>query len=45
MKKLSNDSRNYFHKLTHILFLVEQTPVIEEKGRKQERKGVDITGT
>ena len=27
MKKLGNDSRNYIHKLTHVLFLVEQSPV------------------
>ena len=27
MKKLGNDSRNYIHKLTHVLFLVEQPPV------------------
>jgi len=27
MKKLSNGSQNYIHKLAHILFLVEQPPV------------------
>ena len=27
MKKLGNDSRNYLHKLAHVLFLVEQPPV------------------
>ena len=41
MKKLGDDSRNYLHKLTYTLFLVEQTPmhpVTEKKIHKQGNK-------
>jgi len=41
MKKLGNDSRNYTHKLTQVLFLVEKSlicPVTEEKLPELRRK-------
>ena len=45
MKKLGNDSRDYIHKLAHVLFLVEQPPVCpvtdgDFSERKKESKKV-----
>ena len=39
MKKLGNDSRDYIHKLTQVLFLVEKPPVYPVLEKKPSKFG------
>jgi hypothetical protein len=41
IKQLSDESRNYIHKLTHVLHLVEKPPIypgLEKKNHRVEKR-------